>query len=169
MNFVSSRGSRAVGLVLGALALGALTAACGSSTSATQPPAVHAVVKTTTNGTLGTILTSSGGFAVYHRTSDPANTSTCTGACPTIWPPVLVHSASNLPVSGMTGFGTTTRADGSLQLTYKGEPLYTYTGDSSAGQTNGQGFDGIWYVVTTAPTSTGGGSTTTTSGGGYHY
>jgi hypothetical protein len=44
--------------------------------------------------------------------------------------------------------GTVTRADGSRQLTLDGWPLYEYSGDLSAGETNGQGVDGTWYAVT---------------------
>jgi predicted lipoprotein with Yx(FWY)xxD motif len=46
--------------------------------------------------------------------------------------------------------GTTTRDDGSMQVTYNGHPLYTYVSDTSAGATNGQGVNlngGLWWVV----------------------
>src|SRR5438876_91639 len=45
---------------------------------------------------------------------------------------------------------TTTRSDGKPQVTYNGHPLYTFSGDEEAGDTNGEGvnaFGGIWYVV----------------------
>jgi hypothetical protein len=53
-------------------------------------------------------------------------------------------------------------------------PLYTYTGDTKAGEASGQGVGGTWFVVTTTSTSsspTGGASpsTTTKSSGGYGY
>jgi predicted lipoprotein with Yx(FWY)xxD motif len=35
------------------------------------------------------------------------------------------------------------------QVAYNGHPLSTYSGDSEPGQTNGQGFGGVWFVVTT--------------------
>jgi hypothetical protein len=44
--------------------------------------------------------------------------------------------------------GTLTRSDGSVQVTYNGWPLYTYTQDTAAGQTNGQGYKSLWYAVT---------------------
>ena len=164
----TSRRSAALG-VGGLLALGVLAAACGSSPSAgsgTPPPA--AVVKTGQDAAAATILVNSNGFAIYHRTTDSKDLSTCTGTCATIWMPVTVRSSSNLAVSGMTGFSTFSRQGGALQLEYKGEPLYTYTGDASAGQTSGQGLSGIWYVVAPGASGSGGGTTTTTSGG-YHY
>src|ERR1039457_4977380 len=48
-------------------------------------------------------------------------------------------------------FGTIKRSDGSTQATYDGHPLYTYKGDSAAGQTGGNGLKlsgGLWYAVT---------------------
>jgi predicted lipoprotein with Yx(FWY)xxD motif len=40
-----------------------------------------------------------------------------------------------------------TTANGS-QLEYNGHPLYTYSGDTGPGQTNGEGIGGVWHVVT---------------------
>jgi hypothetical protein len=65
--------------------------------------------------------------------------------------------------------GTAKRRDGKIQLTYNGWPLYTYAGDSKAGDTTGQGvsqFGAAWYLLKTngqlikcppdqAPTSSG--------------
>jgi predicted lipoprotein with Yx(FWY)xxD motif len=47
--------------------------------------------------------------------------------------------------------GTTTRSDGSREVTYAGHPLYYFAGDTAPGQTTGQGSDGFgadWWVVT---------------------
>jgi hypothetical protein len=73
--------------------------------------------------------------------------------------------------------GTTKRSDGSTEVTYAGHPLYTYTADTSPGDTKGNGvnlYGALWYAVrpngSNAPVSgsTGTGSTTTSSsGGGY--
>ncbi len=46
--------------------------------------------------------------------------------------------------------GTIKRTDGTTQVTYNKHPLYYYSGDSQAGQQNGQGlnaFGALWYVV----------------------
>jgi predicted lipoprotein with Yx(FWY)xxD motif len=40
-----------------------------------------------------------------------------------------------------------TRDDGSLQVTYNGYPLYTYTGDINPGDANGDGLAGIWSLA----------------------
>ncbi len=49
--------------------------------------------------------------------------------------------------------GTTRRSDGRLQVTYRGHPLYRFSGDTGAGQTSGEGltdFGGGWWVVSPA-------------------
>ena len=46
--------------------------------------------------------------------------------------------------------GTSTRSDGTVQVTYAGHPLYLFAGDSAAGDMNGQGIDAFaakWYVL----------------------
>ena len=44
-------------------------------------------------------------------------------------------------------FGTITRANGMLQATYKGHPLYLYAGDMAPGQVKGNGLGGVWHVL----------------------
>jgi predicted lipoprotein with Yx(FWY)xxD motif len=77
------------------------------------------------------------------------NSSSCTGSCAANWPPLTVKSGTK--VVGGTGvkgtFATITRADGTHQVTYRGKPLYYFSGDGSAGDTNGQGIGGVWYVA----------------------
>jgi predicted lipoprotein with Yx(FWY)xxD motif len=47
----------------------------------------------------------------------------------------------------MSGLGTRHRPEGSTQVTYKNRPLYRYSGDTKAGDTNGDGVGGIWHVA----------------------
>ena len=72
------------------------------------------------------------------------------------------RSISSCGTSGT--FGTIKRPDGTTQLTFDGMPLYTYSGDSAAGQANGQGVQGVWFAVTPSGSTSGNGSG---SGGGY--
>lgn len=162
---------RALCGVTGLLVIGTVAAACGSSAVPSGPAKTAALVSATSNAKLGKILIDNKGFTLYHFTRDSMNKSVCTGACAKIWPPLLMTgSGSPVAGSGVTGLGTISVAGG-RQVTYRGMPLHTYSGDKSAGQTHGQGVGGTWFVVTTngsGATSTrpAGGSTSTTGGGG---
>jgi len=103
------------------------------------------------NATLGSFLVDSLGMTLYVFTKDSPGMSTCYGTCASYWPPFLTNG---MPVSGMgvTGsmLGTTTRTDGSVQVTYNGWPLYYYSKDKAAGDTMGEGVQSTWYVMTPA-------------------
>ena len=91
-------------------------------------------------GTMGTILVAaSNNHTVYTFDSDTPGVSNCNGGCATTWPPLTVASGTT-PTGGpgVSGqLGTITRSDGSLQVTYKGLPLYFFHSDSKAGDTKG--------------------------------
>jgi len=95
-----------------------------------------------------TVITNASGFTLYSFAPDTVTTSNCNGTCATYWPPV---TGTPLAGPGVTGrLGTIKRADGSTQATYNGHPLYTYVGDTSAGQGNGNNLNlngGLWHVV----------------------
>ena len=157
--------------MLGALALLALTAAaCGgddsdaaSTTTAASPTTESSTTETTADGAgtalagealvdvaesaLGQILTSDG-KTLYTFMPDNAGAPTCNGDCATSWPPLLADG--DVPVGdGLDGalFATVARDDGGTQVTVNGWPLYFFAGDTAAGETNGQGVGGKWYVV----------------------
>jgi predicted lipoprotein with Yx(FWY)xxD motif len=99
----------------------------------------------------GQVLFDGRGFALYAFTRDRRGRSVCTGACAKEWPPLLAHgrpqTAAGLEKSLVA---TTRRADGSLQVTYAGRPLYYYRGDRKPGQIGCQNvrlFGGLWLVV----------------------
>ena len=165
-----SRRSRVgISAAAGAVLLGAVLTGCSSSSPSTastptttsmSSPAVTATsaaaaLKTVSNATLGTILVDANGATVYRFDADSANppTSHCTGSCASVWPPVVAGSGA-LTAQGFaqSELGTITRSDGTKQVTVDGWPVYTYTGDSAAGQTNGQKLNvngGTWWAVTT--------------------
>lgn len=151
------------------LLLAMLVAACGGSTGtgsgstptpaattpapvATTPATASNLVMTATATVQGksvTVLTNNKGFTLYYFTPDTATTSACTGACAQAWPPLL-STGSGTPTSATTLSGTlsvVTTGNGS-QVAYNGHLLYTFSGDTAAGQTNGEGQFGKWFVAT---------------------
>jgi predicted lipoprotein with Yx(FWY)xxD motif len=119
------------------------TATTGSNASAL----IHTAM-VTVSGKSETILTNAQGSTLYYRTSDTA-TSVCSGGCAQAWPPVI--SSAGTPTSSTTlpgKLGVETNANGQ-QVTYNGHPLYTFASDTAAGQTNGQGVGGVWFVAQT--------------------
>ena len=104
------------------------------------------------DGAVGAYLTGDNGMTLYIFTPDSAGKSTCTDACATKWPPFAVAAADTLkPDAGVTAkLSTFTRPDGTLQVALDGAPLYYYAADTKAGETNGQGVSGKWYVASPA-------------------
>jgi predicted lipoprotein with Yx(FWY)xxD motif len=103
----------------------------------------------TVKGTSETILTNAQGMTLYYRTTDQPPTTVCSNGCASTWPPLLV-SGSSTPTSSTSLPGKiSVQADANgMQVEYNGHPLYTFSGDSAPGQTTGEGFGGIWHVVT---------------------
>jgi predicted lipoprotein with Yx(FWY)xxD motif len=124
------------------------------SAQATQPPVAEsgsATVNLGKNDKLGSFLVDSKGMTLYLFTKDTPNTSNCYDKCATAWPPLLTTGA---PIGGegvdTAKLGTTTRTDGSVQVTYNGWPLYYYEKDKAPGDVVGQDVGGVWYVVSAA-------------------
>jgi predicted lipoprotein with Yx(FWY)xxD motif len=103
----------------------------------------------------GGYLTDANGRAVYLLESDEGAVA-CVKTCLTIWPPLLAGSAAPVAADSAVRadlLGTTTRADGALQVTYGGHALYYYLGDAQPGDTFGQHVEdawGEWYLVSLA-------------------
>lgn len=117
----------------------------------------------------GKILVNAKGQTLYLWIKDSGGKSACTGACAGAWPPLTV-TGSPTAGSGLSAamLGTTKRADGSLQVTYGGHPLYTFVQDSTMGDVTGEGskaFGAPWYVVNASGTKVL--APTTNQGGGY--
>jgi predicted lipoprotein with Yx(FWY)xxD motif len=159
--------------VAAALALVALAgAACGGAsstnptTTTTKTSSAALVAERTTS--LGKVLVNSHGYTLYHLSTDGTDTSKCTGACTSIWPPLLATGTASF--GGMSGFSTFDRGGGKMQVAYHGEPLYTFAGDTKPGDTKGEGVTdswGHWTAVVIAAAS--GSTTSSSSGGGYGY
>ena len=178
-------------LAVGAFA--ALAAAAGCSSGSATPASTSstaggssgsggaATVTVASKSSVGSVLTNAQGMTLYHFTADTAGVSSCTGGCASIWPPLVLPAGTTSPVAGkgVDGLGTITRSDGSVQVTYDKEPLYTFSGDMSSTDAKGQGVEGTWFAVKSDSSSAGaGGSTATTKAptattaapsGGYGY
>ena len=78
-------------------------------------------------------------------------TSSCSGGCASVWPPLTVATAAQAGTGTSAALlGTTTNGGGQMQVTYNGHPLYYYVGDTNPGDTHGEQLDqfgGLWYVV----------------------
>jgi predicted lipoprotein with Yx(FWY)xxD motif len=202
-------------LGIGLISVGAITvAACGSSgstgsasasasggssASASSPSAAGNAGASTSSITisaksvsgLGTVLVNQKGQTLYMLTSEKGDKITCTASsgCLHAWPETDLPSGDTAAKAGSgvkaSLLGTVKGATGQMEVTYNGWPLYTFIGDSAAGQAKGQGltnFGGTWYVLNTAGSpvtakasaahssgSGGGSSPSSGSGGGYGY
>ena len=129
------------------------TMAPSTSTSQASMASGPAMVGVGQNAALGSYLVDSKGMTLYVFSNDTANKSTCSATCATNWPPLLTNGSPTAG-TGVTSslLGTTTRADGSMQVTYSGWPLYYFAGDKAAGDTKGEGVKNLWSVMN--PTGT---------------
>jgi predicted lipoprotein with Yx(FWY)xxD motif len=151
-------------LLGGSLLVGALPVVATAAHPAASRAKIVRVVDAAKRGHFGAVLVTTKGMTLYHYTLDKKGKVACTGKCATIWPPLLLATGER-PAGGpgVTGLGTVRDPDGKVQVTWHGEPLYVFSGDKKPGQTNGEGFLGKWYVVSTsakkpAATSSGSGS-----------
>jgi predicted lipoprotein with Yx(FWY)xxD motif len=131
------------------LCLGSL-AGCSSSSkpasSATTPVTSETTVSIGSTK-LGRVLVNSAGRTLYVYDKDTDGSSKCTGTCATAWPPLVVTGKPTLG-TGLSAsmFSTAPRSDGTKQLEVNGRPLYTYTGDTKAGDISGQGLGDFFGV-----------------------
>jgi predicted lipoprotein with Yx(FWY)xxD motif len=173
-------------LSIPAVAVSLLIVACGGTSSktatSTQPAAqtgtsASSTVVKTASSSLGTILVNGQGMTLYHLGGEQNGHFICTNsACVGIWHPLTVASGG-APSGEVGSLGTVKRPDGSLQVTYKGTPLYTFAQDQQPGEAKGQGFKdvGTWSVVTigsppaASSTSTSTAPSESSGGSGYGY
>jgi predicted lipoprotein with Yx(FWY)xxD motif len=147
----SVHGFRSVGLVtaigvigvVGATLSGPLATQSGAQT-ATKSPVL--VIRAARPG-VGTILVTKGGGTLYRDTDDGPNKPTCTGSCASVWPPLLLPAGDTTPHggAGVTGLGKVKLSNGTFQVTYMKEPLYTFVEDS--GHSTSGNHDGPFEVV----------------------
>lgn len=96
----------------------------------------------------GAILTDANDMTLYLFTPDTtAGESACDEGCAVNWPPLAPADDLTLPEGVPGALGTIDRADGTQQVTYNDIPLYLYVADRAAGDVNGEGVGGVWFVV----------------------
>lgn len=131
-------------------------AACGGNGDEVEPPAAEdemqeeAATLQTADSDLGEILVDADGMTLYMFVPDQEadGEPTCYDECEQTWP---VFEAVDQPTVGAgvdeAMLGTATRTDGTEQFTYNDLPLYYFSGDATAGDTNGQGLNDVWWVL----------------------
>ncbi len=116
-----------------------------------------------------TLLTTTSGRTLYSLSAERHGKFICTesSGCTGIWHPLTV--AAGVVPKGPVKLGTIHRPEGTIQVTYRGLPLYTFTGDKKRGQVKGEGLKdvGTWHPASIpSPTrGTGGGAYQTATGG----
>ncbi len=131
------------------------TSSASAASGSAPSPASGVTVRTATVSGFGSVLVDGSGRTLYMLSSESGGKLTCTVAngCTQYWQELdLASGATAATATGgalSSKLGTETGATG-LVVTYSGWPLYTYTGDGSKGQANGEGltsFGGTWYVL----------------------
>ena len=157
--------SAALALVAAGVTVAAVTA-CSSST--TEAPSTAPAVSAAASPVIGqpTQISLAAGRAevagvdadivtfqgrtVYRFEADENQPSkvNCASDCLEIWPPLLTNGAE-VKLAGVDRslVGTVTRADGLVQVTLNGWPLYLFHEDQRTGDTKGEGVGGNWSVI----------------------
>jgi predicted lipoprotein with Yx(FWY)xxD motif len=120
--------------------------------SASSSVAGTATVKT--GHALGrTVLVNRAGLTLYSLSAETNGRFICTGSCLTVWHPLVVRRGQK-PI-GSRSLGTIRRPNGPIQVTYKGKPLYTFSGDHKPGEAKGEGFKdvGTWHAAVVGSTT----------------
>ncbi|HWD54481.1 MAG TPA: hypothetical protein VG346_05130 [Acidimicrobiales bacterium] len=144
---------------LGGLAAAALTGAVLTGTTLVLAGPAAPAGATSTHGQtihistakvpkVGTVLTTGTGLTLYGFSHDPAGSATCTGACATLWPPLLASKAAHIAApKGVKGLSLIKVRGGHWQVAFHHAALYRFEGDKKKGQAKGQGVASAWYAV----------------------
>ena len=132
------------------LAVGASASASSSSEHAFSAPEGTKKAKKPTikvaKTDLGKILVTTKGNTLY--VFDPDGTDTvaakCIDACADAWP---AYAPNRKPGVGKGLQASLAGIGGGGQATYNSRLLYEFSGDTAAGDTNGQDVGGVWHVV----------------------
>jgi predicted lipoprotein with Yx(FWY)xxD motif len=150
----SARLAVRLALVVALIAAVAVIAGCGSSSSNSSSSGGGSssggsgTVSVAKISGYGSALVTASGKSIYILSTDPAGSSKCSGSCAKTWMPVTVSGSpsagSGVDSSKLSSFK---RSDGTTQVLYDKQALYTYSGQ---GATSGEGQaadGGVWYLV----------------------
>jgi predicted lipoprotein with Yx(FWY)xxD motif len=145
-------------LVLAAIVAALALAACGGgdddsdSATAAAPSTGAETVAVEELGDAGSVLVDMSGQALYTSDVEADGRVLCTDGCEAFWTPLTIDSGK--PDGSVPGeLDVVERPDGSNQVTYDGQPLYSFS-EEGPGEVTGDGFvdafDGrefTWTVV----------------------
>jgi predicted lipoprotein with Yx(FWY)xxD motif len=115
-----------------------------------QPQEEAAATIEVASASLGDILADPDGNTLYMFVPDEEKNGepTCYEDCAEAWP--AFEATGDLTAGeglDQSLLASVERTDGTTQVTYNDLPLYYFSGDEAAGDTNGQGLMDVWYVV----------------------
>ncbi|VVB72582.1 Secreted repeat of uncharacterised function [uncultured archaeon] len=102
------------------------------------------------NKFIGSYLVNQDGFTLYYFDDDKnaGGDSSCYDDCATKWPPFYAENIIVPDRLRSVDFAEMTRSDGSKQTTFKGWPVYLYSGDRDPGDIYGnKQKNGLWHVI----------------------
>lgn len=141
---------RLIGIVATAVAVGGLAVMTASAPAATR----HLTLKSEEVSSLhASVLAAPNGLTLYRLKPETSHHLLCKGMCLSFWHPLTVRSKSEkvrLP-QGLRGHAHLFKRGHRFQVRLGSDPLYTFSGDSGAGQANGRGiksFGGTWFSFT---------------------
>jgi predicted lipoprotein with Yx(FWY)xxD motif len=119
--------------------------ACTPAPTSTPTPSY--TIMTMNKADIGDYLVDGKGMTLYYFTKDTAGMSNATAQVIANWP--IFYAANIMVPSNLNAsdFGTISGFDGQKQTTYKGWPLYYYINDHAAGDTSGDGVNGVWFLI----------------------
>ncbi|WP_231567350.1 hypothetical protein [Lacinutrix sp. Hel_I_90] len=131
------------------LAISVLVFSCSTDDYSDPNPEPNVLnsVRLRSDTTFGNVLTDTDGFTLYFFAPDAKGEANCLGGCANAWPSFFAENLTLDAGLNSADFSSITRTDGQSQTTYKGWPLYKFSNDNEAGQINGDGANGVWFVA----------------------
>lgn len=140
INFFKSKALLGLTVIIG-------LASCSKDKNNDYTPNNKFTVQLANTSKFGSILTDKDGRSLYSFAVDAAAQSNCNGNCAVTWPAFYDPNPALGTGLNSADFGVITRADNSKQTTYKGWPLYYFSNDNKAGDTNGDGVGKTWFIA----------------------